>query len=116
MSVDKIESALVGDFNFVYDGNHMSDPNDIECVDDFNFVVNRWSIKKRKKFVAARQYLHRSGTLFARILRDVNGCAMIIVYLNQSHNAGDDQLLNVARTVFKKVDQYIDEQCKNAGC
>lgn len=110
--VDIIENALTIDLNFVYDGHHMSDPNEIDCLDGFDFVVNKWSIKKRKKFVPARQYLHRSGALFARLLRDTKGRAIIIIYLNQRHIGGDSQLLQCARTVFHSLEKFISETCK----
>ena len=113
--VDTIEKALTTDFNFVYDGNHMSDPNEIEDLDGFDFIVNKWSIKKRKKFVPARQYLHRTGTLFMRLLRDTRGCAIVIIYLNQRHIAGDMQLLQCARAIFHAVEQYINKVCSDAG-
>ena len=112
--MDTLENALTKDFNFVYDGNHLSDPNEIDFLDGFDFVVNKWSIKKRKKFVPARQYLHRSGTLFTRLLRDTRGSAVIIIYLNQRHIAGDQQLLQCARMVFHGIEGYIAEVCKEA--
>jgi len=114
--VDIIERSLVNDFNFVYDGDHMSDPNEIDCLDGFVFDVNKWSMKERKKFVPARQYVHRSGTIFARLLRDTRGSAIIFMYLNQRHITGDEQLLHCARAVFHSVEQYIAEACKNAEC
>jgi len=112
--VDTIEMALTSDFNFVYDGNHMSDPNENDCLDGFDFVINKWSMKKKKKQVPARQYLHRSGTLFIRLLRDTRGSAIISIYLNQRHIAGDEQLLLCARTVFQGIEHYITEVCKRA--
>jgi len=114
--VDTIENALTSIFNFVFDGIHMSDPNEIPDVDSFHFVVNKWSIKKRKKFIPARQYLHRTGTLFTRLIRDTKGSAIIIVYLNNRHIAKDEQLLQCARTVFQRMEQYIADVCKKAGC
>ena len=101
-------------FNFVYDGSHMTDPNDID-LNGFDFVINKWSMKKRKKFVPAQQFLHRSGTLFTRLLRDTRGSAIIIIYLNQRHIQKDEQLLRCARTIFHNMKQYIAEECKTAG-
>ena len=113
--VDTIEKALIDDFNFVYDGSHMSDPNEIDCLDGFDFERNKYSIKKKKKAVPARQYLHRTGTLFMRLLRDTRGRGIIITYLNQRHIAGDDEQLNHARATFYSIEQYITEVCKKAG-
>jgi len=108
---------LTNIFNFVYDGDHESDPNEIDCLDGFDFEINKYSIKKKiKKFVPARQYLHRTGTLFTRLLRDTRGSAIIIIYLNQRHIAKDEQLLQCARTVFVRVEQFIADTCKKAGC
>jgi len=114
--VNNIEGAMTTEFDFVYDGNHMSDPNEIDCIDGFDFVVNKWSIKKRKKFVPARQYFHRSGTLFARFVRDARGCAIVILYLNQRHNGGDEQLLDTARSVFNNVEEFIVNECERVKC
>ncbi len=114
--VDAIERALTKYFDFVYDGNHMSDPNDIESLDSFDFVANKWSSKEKKEIVVGRQYLHRTGTLFLRFLRDTRGCAIIIIYLNQRHIVGDERLLMSARAVFHRVEQYIAEVCKESGC
>lgn len=113
--VDAIEKALTDKFNFVYDGNHMSDPNEIDSLDGFDFVVNKWSMKKKKKFVPAKQYFHRTGTLFTRLLRDTKGGAIIIIYLNQKHIAGDEQLLQGARTVFRNLEKYMAEVCEKAA-
>jgi hypothetical protein len=107
--VDAIEKALTNDFNFVYDGNHMSDPNEIDFLDGFEFSVNKWSIKKRKAFVPARQYLHRTGTLFTRLLRDKKGSAIVILYLNNRHIAGDVRLLDCAREVFHRIEHFIED-------
>ena len=60
-AVDLLEIALTDRFGFVFDGSHMSDPNELDNLDGFDFAVNKWSIKKRKKLVPANQYLHRSG-------------------------------------------------------
>ena len=73
-------------------------------------------MKKRKKFVPARQYLHRTGTLFTRFLRDTKGNAIVIIYMNLRHIAKDDHLLQYARALFCKIEQFIAEECKKAGC
>jgi pantothenate synthetase len=73
-------------------------------------------MNKRKKFVPAKQYLHRTGTLFIRLLRDAQGKAIVIIYLNNLQIAGDAQLLECARTIFNDVEHFITEECKKAGC
>ena len=90
----------------------MSDPNEIDCLDGFDFVINKWAIKKRKKCVPAQQYLHRTGMLFTRLLQDTRGSSIIITYLNQRHIVKDEQLLQGARAVFHIIEQYITEVCK----
>jgi len=109
--VNSLEEALTNDFDFVSDGIHMADPNElVDCLDGFDFIVNRWSMNKRKKFVPAKQYLHRTGTLFIRLLRDAQGKAIVIIYLNNLHIAGDAQLLECARIIFNDVEHYITEE------
>ena len=115
-TVDLLESALTTRFGFIYDGSHMSDPNELDSLDGFDFAVNKWSIKKRKKFVPSNQYLHRSGTLFGRILRDQKEAAIFIVYLNNRYISGDDELRSIAYGSFKKIQSFLvsaDEHAKN---
>lgn len=109
--VNILEEALTKDFGFIYDGSHMADPNELQdCLDGFDFVVNRWSMNKRKKFVPAKQYIHRSGTLFVRLLRDSQDKAISIIYLNNMHIAGDSQLLECARAIFNDIEHFITEE------
>lgn len=105
--VDILETSLTERFGFVYDGKHMSDPNELDGLDGFDFAVNKWSMKKRKKFVPANQYLHRSGTLFGRILRDQNEEAILITYLNTRFVSGNDELRSIARRAFQEVENFI---------
>lgn len=112
--VDRLENALTNQFDFVYDGSHMSDPNELDNLDGFDFSVNKWSIKKRKKFVPANQYLHRSGTLFGRILRDQKESAILIMYLNTRYVSGDDELRSTARRAFRDIEGFIDNGGKSA--
>ena len=114
--VNSLEEALTNDFGFIYDDSHMADPNElVDCLDGFDFVVNRWSMNKRKKFVPAKQYLHRSGTLFVRLLRDAQGKAIVIIYLNNLQIAGDAQLMDCARTIFNDVEYFITEQARKVA-
>ena len=71
----------------------MSDPNEIDSLEGFDFAINKWSIKKRKKFVPA----------------------MIITYLNSRHISGDEEQLQSARIIYYNVDQYITDVCKTSG-
>jgi len=114
-AVDKFEGYLVSEFAFVFDGEHLSDPNELDYLDGFDFIINKWSMKKKKKFVKALQYVHRTGTLFARLLRDSNGYAIVIIYANQRHIAGDSQLLQIARSVFRQVELCIEALCKSSS-
>lgn len=102
-----LEIALTERFGFVFDGVQMSDPNELEYLDEFDFAVNKWSIKKRKKFVPANQYLHRSGTFFGRILRDQKDAAILITYLNTRYVSGNYELRSIARRSFQDVQTFI---------
>jgi hypothetical protein len=115
--VDSLEKALTNDFDFVYDDSHMADPNElVDFLDGFDFSVNRWSMNRRKKFVPAKQYLHRTGTLFVRLLRDTQDKAIVIIFLNNLYISGDEELMECARTKFVDVEQFITAECKKAGC
>lgn len=102
-----LETALTERFGFVFDGCHMSDPNELDDLDEFDFAVNKWSIKRRKKFVPANQYLHRSGTIFGRFLRDQKSAAILIVYLNTRCVSGKDELRRIARRSFQDIQTFI---------
>lgn len=104
-----LEVALTERFGFVFDGTHLSDPNEIEAnvtLEEFDFAVNKWSIKKRKKVVPANQYLHRSGTLFCRFLRDQKDAAILITFLNTRHSTSDE-LRSIARRSYHDVQTFI---------
>jgi hypothetical protein len=102
-----LETALTEKFGFVFDGCHMSDPNELDDLDEFDFAINKWSIKKRKKFVPANQFIARNGTLFARFLRDQKNAAILIVYLNTRYVSGKDELRRIARRSFQDVQTFI---------
>lgn len=102
-----LEIALTEKFGYVYDGSHFADPNEMDNLDGFDFAVNKWSMKKRKKFVPANQYLHRSGTIFRRILRDQTEAAILISYLNTRYISGDEELRGIARRSYHEVENFV---------
>jgi hypothetical protein len=110
---DKHKVALLDkelfDLDFLHDGVFYTDARLVatECLDnghEFDFG-KRWS-----KLPAGRQFLHRSGTLFVRILTDLNGLALVVtlgnyLYMNMSK---DPKLKVVAQAVFQQFSERID--------
>lgn len=102
-----IESDLVDVFNYVNDGVHFMasmDAKYIDDINDFEFPVDR---RGRRKNIPARQYVHRSGTLFVRLLRDEKGWVLFVVFENGLHNHGDEEKKRTARALFRDLHVHV---------
>lgn len=96
-------SALL-ELDFVNDGVFYTQMRPVlECIDhgdEFDFG--------RRLSTAARQFVHRSGTLFIRLLRDRRGWVIIVVIPNGAHIKKDEELRqNVAKNAFKDLVQLV---------
>jgi hypothetical protein len=85
--------------DYLHDGVFFTDALDIkECVScDFDFA-RRWS-----QTVAGRQFVHRSGTLFVRILTDMKGRALVVVFGNYNYFNKDETARFVSQNVFSEL-------------
>ncbi|CAB9514153.1 GATOR complex protein DEPDC5 [Seminavis robusta] len=62
----------------------------------------------RRLSTAARQFVHRSGTLFVRLIRDRRGWVICVVIPNGSHIKKDeDKRERIAKSTFKDLVQLI---------
>lgn len=100
-----IDVALA-QIDFVHDGVFYTDVKAILDV-----VDNGDIFKMAASGVAGRQYVHRTGTLFVRIITDKQGFALVVVLGNyrimQSGNKEDIGLEQAYRTAFLELSQCM---------
>lgn len=90
--------------DFLHDGRFYTDTKTVlECLEgktDFNFGM----------ICIARQFVHRSGTLFVRILTDSKGLAIVVVLGNYRYllTQKDDKLVSKHRAAFRILQECID--------
>ena len=92
------------ELDFVNDGVFYTQTRQIlQCIengDEFDFG--------RRLSTAARQYVHRSGTLFVRLIRDRHGWVVVVVIPNGMHIKKDeDKRQATAKSVFRNLQQLI---------
>lgn len=87
------------DLDFVNDGVFYTQTKPIlECIesgDAFDFG--------RRLSTAARQYVHRSGTLFVRLIRDRRGWVIVVVIANVPHIKRDEERGATAKMAFRQL-------------
>jgi hypothetical protein len=107
----EIENALVHKFRFCDDGKYPVFPKDAEKIFGVKLAVNsRASAWKR---VLAQQYIHRSGTLFVRLLRDIQQQSVTFIFIENRRLIGNSkQMLDSARCIFGEINQFISDLCK----
>ena len=76
-TADSIHDELVKNRDFVYDGIHLTESQILECTDDgdeFDFPKYR---SGRIRTIPAMQYVHQSGAVFIRTIRDLQGWMLL---------------------------------------
>lgn len=98
---------LLLDLDFLHDGVFYTDARSVkECLDvapEFYFG-QRWS-----RPTAGRQFVHRSGTLFVRVLPDLNGLAIVVTLGNYLYMSRDSKLRPVEKRVFDQLTSKMKE-------
>jgi hypothetical protein len=89
--------------NFVDDGVHMTKMNFLKCIDNAGDYHFGW----RRK-IPARQFVHRSGTLFVRLIRDEKGWLILTGTDNRRLIGRDSELLKTARSAFRQIKDFVD--------
>lgn len=102
------ESLL--DLDFVNDGVFYTQTKPIlECIENgeaFDFG--------RRLSTAARSYVHRSGTLFVRLLRDRRGWVIVVVIPNSQYIKKDEANLSAtAKSVFRGLVHLVSSLTKD---
>ncbi len=100
----KIEMALVERFDFCNDGKHVVYPKDVENVFGIRIATEGMRVKR----ASVQQYLHRSGTMFIRLLRGVNNYVMFVLLENRLCTGSSRQLQDTFLSTFADVISYID--------
>ena len=101
-----MESVLRDRFSFIDDGIYYVDPTWIARMYDFKFEVLKHSEKYKE--TNAQQYIHLSGTLFVRLIYDLNGYLLILLYENRRY-IKDNELEEVAEKLYHQMKQFIEE-------
>jgi hypothetical protein len=101
-SADRVDEGILVR-NFVDDGVHMTKMNFLKCIDN----AGDYHFGSRKK-ISARQFVHRSGTLFIRLIRDEKGLVILAGADNRRLIGRDIELLKTARSAFRQIEDFVD--------
>lgn len=95
-SVDNLDD-LLQQLDYLHDGVFFTDVQAIkDCMQiDFDFG-RRWT-----RTLAGRQFVHRSGTLFVRILTDAQGRAIVAIFINYIYVNKDGTVKALCQHVFE---------------
>jgi hypothetical protein len=102
-----VDITLLG-IDFIHDGVFYTDARSIaECILDgkkieFDFG-QRWS-----KQPAARQFVHRSGSLFVRIITDKKGWALVAAFSNYRCCTRDDSMKQQNQQAFEALQHSLE--------
>ena len=108
---DKLNRELAN-LDFLHDGVFSTDIKSVlECIEPMEFEAegSRW-----KSAVNGSQLVHRSGTLFVRLIADKKGCTIIIVNGNYLYTKREARFEAVAKQVFQELSQCIDRVQKDS--
>jgi hypothetical protein len=102
VNADCVDEAILAS-NFVDDGVHMTMKNFLECIDNAEDYHFGWMRR-----IPARQFVHRSGTLFIRLIRDEKGSVILAGTENRRLIGRDTELLKTARFAFRQIKDFVD--------
>lgn len=103
-AVDRIEQSIYS-LDFIDDCMIPMETADLEKESDYQFPVSRFGRRRLK--APSKQYVHLSGTLFCRIVRDMKGRGIVIVYENRRYVSGNVELTKKARIVFSQLKDLL---------
>lgn len=101
-NADRLDEAILAR-NFVDDGVHMTKKNFLDCIDHADDYHFGW-----RRRIPARQFVHRSGTLFIRLIRDENGLVILAGIENRRLIGRDIDLLKTARSAFRQINDFVN--------
>lgn len=104
VQVPKIYLALAAK-DYIHDGVFPTEASTIaECIhggSDFRF-------RRYGKLPPGRQFLHRSGTLFVRIMVDRQGWALIVAFPNNRVTSREQDLNLTCCTLLRELGELIE--------
>jgi len=103
-----VEDSLVAR-GFVDDGIHMTEPNFTEVIERGNeFEFPRFRMSRKHKKIPARQYVHRSGAIFVRLIRDEQGWLIVVAFENTTFIGRDFSMRTIATSKFKELSDLLN--------
>ena len=108
-AVDRVERSIYS-LDFIDDCIIPMETAELEKESDYQFPVSRFGRRRLK--APSKQYVHLSGTLFCRIVRDMKGRGIVIVYENRRYVSGNVELTKKARIVFRQLKDLL-ASCMN---
>ena len=99
---DLLDKAIL-ERDFVDDGIHLTEKSFLECIDN----ADEYQFGRRRKRVGARQFVHRSGTLFFRLIRDENGRVILVGIENRRLTGSNNHQREISRSAFRQIEDYI---------
>jgi hypothetical protein len=94
--------------DFVYDGTRFTNGQVLDRVErsqEFDFPKYR---NGKVRGIPSRQYVHRSGALFIRYIRDRQGWSILVGIENHRQAASDDNLRITALELLRSVARVVD--------
>lgn len=104
---EAVEDALLK-LDFVYDGITITSPQFLECInnsDDYRFPHYR---SGRVKAIPSPQFVHRSGALFIRKIKDRQGKVILVGIENHRHASDENMFRDRSLAVMKKVFDMVE--------
>lgn len=95
--------------DFIADGIHMTEPSYLFTIDkikDFKFPFKRRSTDVRS--VAARQFVHRTASVFARLIVDEEARVVLAVFLNHRIIKEKEGLRPIVEAMVAKIQCFMD--------
>jgi hypothetical protein len=93
------------DMDFIHDGVFYTDAKSILKCTKFD----EFDLGNRRTSVLGRQFVHRSGTLFVRLLSDQHGHTMVVATGNYSYIAKDRQRQTAAQEAFNNLAKLMNK-------
>jgi hypothetical protein len=101
---DGLDKLLV-EIGYLHDGVFNTDIRAVlECIESLNFDMGnrRWA-----KSILGRQFVHRSGTLFVRLLTDQKGLTIVFTIGNYLYTTRDAKYRATLQNVFQELAQCM---------
>jgi len=110
-----LEKSLVERFGFIDDGSVMMDPKELDGFNDYTFPVSKFRRIRKFSMFPSKQVVHKTGTIFVRVVRDEKGWGIFILHENRRYICNDDDLQRQARGVISEFRHYFSSVTGSVG-